>query len=139
MTKAFGTISVLDSFKWYAKKCEWFRISKVLLWCWCWVIFLTNWCWATTIMKCSGTPLLHEQQFYNQHIADALTVWFATKCVLPTHHQQIGGSFPAFRSRFAGECDRQSSDLTKFTSGYNLAVKPKTNHLRSSCLKSNLR
>ena len=43
----------------------------------------------------------------------------------------IVGSFPAFRPRFAGKCDRQSSDLTQFTSGYNFAVKPPTNHPRS--------
>jgi len=42
------------------------------------------------------------------------------------------GSFPAFRPRFAGKYDRQSSDLTQFTSGYNFAVEPTTNHPRSS-------
>jgi hypothetical protein len=49
------------------------------------------------------------------------------------------GSFPAFRPRFAGKCDRQSSDLTQFTRGYNFAVKPTTNHPRSSCSNSHLR
>ena len=41
----------------------------------------------------------------------------------------VVGSFPAFRPRFAGKCDRQSSGLTQFTSGDNFAVKPTTYHL----------
>ena len=49
------------------------------------------------------------------------------------------GSFPAFSPRFAGKCDQQSSDLTQFTSGYNFAVKPATNHPRLSCSNSHLR
>ncbi len=49
------------------------------------------------------------------------------------------GSFSTFRPRFAGKCDRQSSDLTQFTSCYNFAVTPTTNHLRSSCSNSHLR
>ena len=50
----------------------------------------------------------------------------------------LGGhwSFTAFRPRFAGKCDRPSSDLTQFTSGYNFAT---TNHPRSSCSNSHLR
>jgi hypothetical protein len=35
---------------------------------------------------------------------------------------EISGSFPAFRPRFAGKCDRQFSDLTQFISGYNLLL-----------------
>ena len=33
-----------------------------------------------------------------------------------------GGSFPAFRPRFAGKCDPQSRDLTQLPSGYNYVV-----------------
>jgi hypothetical protein len=47
---------------------------------------------------------------------------------------------PSFRPRFTGKCDRQSRDLTQLTSGYNFAIKPTTNHLRSSsCSNSHLR
>ena len=40
---------------------------------------------------------------------------------------------PILRPRFAGKCDPQSSDLTQLPRGYNFAVKPATNHPRSSC------
>jgi hypothetical protein len=31
---------------------------------------------------------------------------------------QVSRAIPNFRHRFAGKCDRQSRDLTQFTSGY---------------------
>ena len=53
--------------------------------------------------------------------------------------QNIKSSSRVIRPRFAGKCDRQSSDLIQFTSDYNFAVKPATNHPRSSCSNSHLR
>ena len=46
---------------------------------------------------------------------------------------------PSFPPRFASKCDRQSSDLTQITNGYNFAVKPTTNHSSSSCSILHLR
>ena len=47
---------------------------------------------------------------------------------------------PSFRPRFAGKCDRQSRVLTQlFAFRLHFAVKPTTNHPRSSCSNSHLR
>ena len=53
--------------------------------------------------------------------------------------KELGGDIPSFRPRFASKCDRQSSDLTQITSGYNFSVKLTTNHPNSSCSISYLR